>query len=174
MMFGIGVLSFMITVTPTWVLERMQRLQPETHVAWRHTYQETATAIADAANAEPLWTSRADGAQRTAALLVAIAYHESRFNPTAIGDHGSAFGLYQIHVGAIPEAKTANSFLLPRDASILAIHIIRESFRVCAPEPPRRRLGNYAYGRGSCGDERSKRNSEMKFRLADEILKEEP
>lgn len=40
------------------------------------------------------------------AWFIATAYHESSFNPNAIGDNGRAFGLCQIH---LPAAKSAVS-----------------------------------------------------------------
>lgn len=36
-------------------------------------------------------------------LLAAIALVESGGNPAAVGDHGRAFGLYQIHAGVVTD-----------------------------------------------------------------------
>jgi hypothetical protein len=46
-----------------------------------------AVAIADEIDDDP----------REAATLLETAYEESRFKPNAIGDHGAAFGVYQLH-----------------------------------------------------------------------------
>jgi hypothetical protein len=32
-------------------------------------------------------------------LIWAVAWHESRWNPQAVGDNGTSFGLFQLHVG---------------------------------------------------------------------------
>ena len=169
-MFGIAVMTAALALTPEWVLDKMEKLEPRS--PWGYTFPETATAISEAANDMPLSTSP-DGAHRTAAILIAIAYHESRFNPVVIGDGGKSFGLYQIQTGAAP-GLVANALLLPRDASRVAISLIRTSFRVCGGMPWTEKLGWYASGGMTCGDRyHGREKSRVRMLLADRLLKGE-
>lgn len=172
MMIGWTLMAALAVVTPEWVHAWMVKLQPEAVTPWNQTYQETAVAIAEAANEDNLFPQKQDGAYRTASLLVAIAWFESRFNPTAIGDNGTAFGLFQIHADASPGIM-ANELLLPRDAARVALRLVRTSFRVCRGEPAADRLSWYARGGNGCSDKGHK-HSENRMHLADRILKEEP
>jgi len=92
-------------------------------------YGEISEAIATAATEDPLFPGREDGSELTAAILVALAWHESRFHPNAVGDNGRSFGLFQIQP---PTSQTkAELLLLPRTASYIAIDLIRKSFIAC-------------------------------------------
>lgn len=70
------------------VLVWMTGLEP--NAKWSDTYVETAQAIADTCQGEtePV---------QCAALLTSVAWFESTFKPTAVGDRGHAHGLYQSH-----------------------------------------------------------------------------
>jgi Transglycosylase SLT domain len=121
-----------------WVLSLLLFLQPD--VPWRASYEETARAIATAAEqAEPLFPG-ADGRARTAALLVAVAYHESRFDPNAVGDGGRSFGLFQHQRGG------ASNFA-PAVAAPRALATMRASLNACRARPEDERLAAYASGR---------------------------
>src|SRR5262245_18473882 len=74
-------------VDPSWVLSMMLKAEPA-HAAspWRPTYGATADAFARAATARPLFQGPL-GAERTAAILVSVAWFESRFRQYAEGDH---------------------------------------------------------------------------------------
>lgn len=94
---------------------------------WAPTYEATAREIAIAAPDE-----------ETAFVLVAIGWHESRFNPQALHPIDHAAGVWQIvpHWGA-PSAQTA-------------VKLILESRRVCAKAKPEERLAWYAKGGAVC------------------------
>jgi hypothetical protein len=144
-MFGITVASMKL-VTTAWVIGIMYELQPS--APWVHSYAETADAIASASNSDPLFKDD-DGAVKTASILIALALHESHFQPNAIGDHGKSFGLFQIQP---PTAHVdASLLLLPRNAALIAIDLIRTSMqKMCANRPYAERLAWYAAGGPVC------------------------
>ncbi len=111
------------------VLHAMLRLAATEpiNVPWVATYGETAIEIAEAAPDD-----------ETAFLLVAIGWHESRFNPDALTRADGARGVWQIvpHWGE-PSAETA-------------VRLIVESRRVCRKARPDERLAWYAKGGASC------------------------
>ncbi len=112
-----------------------------------------------------------DGPMRTAALLLAIAFVESRFNPTAIGDHGASFGLFQIQP---PTAHLhANALLLPRDAAPVAIKLVKTSLRVCGEYGWHERLGWYGAGGNGC-KEAGRRATRPHMMLFDQIVEDNP
>lgn len=93
------------------------------------SYGEISEAIAKAATEDPLFPYVEEGSEMTAAILVSVAWHESMFNRAAVGDHGRSFGLYQIQP---PTAKVDSKLLtVARQASFIAIGLIRESIRHC-------------------------------------------
>ena len=140
-------LKTFLIVTAQWVLAIMNTRQPST--PWAYSYGETSTAIAEAANADPL-SHDPEGAIRTASILIAMAEHESAFHPNAIGDHGASLGLFQIQP---PTARVDGTLLLvPRTAAPVAIDLIRTSFRVCGKRPWEERLAWYAAGGDHCAD----------------------
>ncbi|MCU0686684.1 MAG: transglycosylase SLT domain-containing protein [Polyangiaceae bacterium] len=122
-----------------WVLSLLIFLQPD--APWRASYEEeTARAIATAAeHAEPLFPGP-DGRARAAALLVAVAYHESRFDPNAVGDGGRSFGLFQHQRGGA--SNFAATVAAPR-----ALETMRGSMNACRARPAEERLAAYASGR---------------------------
>jgi hypothetical protein len=138
-----------LMVTAQWVLSIINGPFGAPSAPWAYSYGETSTAIADAANADPL-SHDPDGAVKTAAILIALAKHESDFHPNAIGDHGASLGLFQIQP---PTAKVDGTLLLvPRTAAPVAIDLIRTSFRVCGKRPWEERLAWYAAGGNRCAD----------------------
>lgn len=143
-MLGLGLMA-QVPVEPNWVLAKMYALDPST--PWLFTYQETAEAIAQASNADPLFSGD-DGPKKTAAVLIALAHFESKFHPNAVGDSGKSFGLFQIQ----PPTAHVDAGLLqvPRNAAPIAIDLIRRSFKVCEAEPLDARLSWYAAGHSGC------------------------
>lgn len=84
-------------------------------------FPEIAFAIAEASNHDPLWPSHADGCERTAALLVAAAWHQSKFHPNIVTPQG--LGLFKIRP---PNANIDGKLLLiPYNAAHVAIDLIR-------------------------------------------------
>lgn len=128
-----------------WVLSLMIGLQPL--APWRESYPETASAIARASRTFPAFEG-ANGAKRTAALLVSLAWFESRFDPQAHGDHGQSLGLFQI---SRVHAKSVE-LLEPNYAPYHALSLIRRSFEVCRSKPVDERLAWYAAGGDGCSD----------------------
>ena len=109
---------------------------------WRETYEATAQGVVDGAHDEPVFDG-AYGVEKTIALDVSVAMFESTFNPNAVGDHGAAKGLYQVH-GAMPENA--------RQATVEANRMMRQSFKACRSRPLEERLAWYASG-GATGCE---------------------
>jgi hypothetical protein len=127
----------------SWILSLMIALQPQ--APWRDTYPTTASAIDQAVQEQPsLFPDDADGREKTAAILVALAWFESTFKPNAVAAQGRLRGLYQI--GGKGDLSD------PLRASRVALELIRESFRLCHSRPVGDRLAVYAAGGTSCKD----------------------
>ncbi len=112
---------------------------------WADTYVDTAFAIADAAEEHPLFAGH-DGAERTAALLVALAKFESDFDPAAVGDHGASLGLFQVNRLHAPR----RDLLRSGPAARVATGLLGASLRVCRGRPPEEALAWYAAGGAGC------------------------
>jgi len=119
------------------VLVWMAILEPA--APWLETYADTASAIASACEARPAFGTPL----RCAAILTALGYHESRFNPDAVGKAGE-LGVWQI----------APSWHPPKDLdgrARMAVWLVEESTKRCHDRPMLERLGWYASGGGTCG-----------------------
>lgn len=148
----------------------MLALQPV--APWRATYRDTAVAIDTQAHASPLYDD-ADGVARTAALLVATAWFESRFDPQAVDDEGSTFCLGQVD----PRGLFATPQALLHDVPLCVgsmLRLMHESVRVCAlrGRAADERLGQYTGGGGACN--RGLRESRLRMRLAAYLLRAHP
>lgn len=109
-------------------------------------YQEIATAVTKAANEQPLFPQHESGSQATAAILISLAWYESRFHTNVVGDNGKSFGLFQIQP---PTAKVDGKLLLlPMNAAFIATDLVRESFRQCEKRPWTERLSWYVSSNG--------------------------
>ena len=142
-----------------WILSLMIAMQP--NAPWRDSYESTAQAIAKVvAEEEPLFAGEM-GREKTAAVLVSIAWFESTFDPHATGDHGRSHGLYQIQgKGELSD---------PVDATRAALSLVRASFRVCRARTMDERLGWYAAGGNDC--ERGLRESRHRLLKAKWLVK---
>jgi hypothetical protein len=121
---------------------------------WASTMAETAQAIANAADADPLVDQ--EGAPQeimTAALLTSIAFFESRFNLAAVGDAGASRGAWQVKGRA---GKTAD------EQARIALGKVHQSYRACPDLAMDERLS--AYAAGDCV--RGRRASRTRVRLA--------
>jgi L,D-peptidoglycan transpeptidase YkuD (ErfK/YbiS/YcfS/YnhG family) len=143
----------------------MLAAQPE--APWKVSYLRTAEAIAAVVEAkEPVFEGE-DGRKKTAALLVAIAWAESRFNATAVGDQGRSVGLYQLFESNVP---TPEGFYRvdilgnPDNATRVAYRMVRYSLEFCGKYPALNRLG--AYTGGTCTGERAVWASQYRMKLA--------
>lgn len=152
-------------VDPTFVLAMMLKAQPA--APWRASYERTAVAIARASSARPLFAG-ADGAERTAALVVSVAWFESRFQPDAEGDRpclerdargecsrrGEPQSFCALQVGRSNLAwlgVTRERLLEDVDACVdVGLRMMHLSFRVCRAEPLEHRLAHYAAGGYRC------------------------
>jgi len=106
---------------------------------------------------KPLYDG-AEGRDRTAALLVSLAWFESTFKPGAVGDKGASHGLFQVQGhGDLTDI---------REATRAALEMLRASFRICsaAGRPPSELLG--WYGAGGNGCDRGLRESRHRFHKA--------
>src|SRR4029078_2466352 len=68
-----------MSVPVAWVVGLMVALEPS--APWRGTYEKTAEAIARVSESDPLFEDK--GEERTAAMLVALAWYDSRFKSNA-------------------------------------------------------------------------------------------
>lgn len=152
-----SMISFpLLPVATWWVMQVMYAVQPSAPMHIQSSYGEISVAIANASLSDPLFTGD-DGAYRTAALLIALAHHESHFQKNAVGDGNKSFGLFQIQP---PTAKVDSMLLmLPANASLVAIDLIRTSMKLCAKRPLPERLAWYAQGRGACSSEEPSRQA---------------
>ncbi|HEU4412509.1 MAG TPA: transglycosylase SLT domain-containing protein [Polyangiaceae bacterium] len=106
---------------------------------------------------------RRDGRARADALLVAVAYHESRFDPKAVGDGGRSFGLFQLQRGG------ASNFS-PELAARRSLALLRSSMNSCRDHPEDERLAAYA----SCRCDRGLEASRARMRLGRALVAGHP
>lgn len=134
-------------VCQTAIIAMLYRLEPSGPNV--PAYGEISAAIEQASNSDPLFPEHEGGSEATASILVALAWHESRFQPNVIGDNGKSFGLFQIQP---PTAKIDGSLLLvPRTAAFIAVDLIGQSFKKCEKRPWVERLSWYVASNG-CPD----------------------
>ena len=113
-----------------------------------HTYDANTiiTTIANTANTK-----------HEAAILLIMAWHESRFKKDAIGDKGKAFGAWQLH-------RTSNEVLTNQTlAAHIAIVRLRNSETLCPAHP----LAVYA--KGNCHDKDGIAISDSRMREVERI-----
>ena len=156
-------------ITAAHVLKMLYFLEPQgPHVP---DYGEISEAIANTSNQDPLFPQREDGCLRTAAILVSLAWYESRFHKSVVGDQGKSFGLFQIQP---PTAKhSANMLLNPREASYIAVDLIRTSFGACRNQPWESRLSWYISSNGCPTHPVIVKKSMSRMLTAERILKSE-
>jgi hypothetical protein len=153
-----------MSVPVAWVVGLLVSQEPQ--APWRGSYTKTAEAIARVAESEPLFDQR--GEERTAALLVAIAWYESRFKPNAVSANKQYLCLFQIdkrHL-ADPDKALADQEVCAR----AAIKIIRASLQKCASKPENDRLAIFMSG--AC--DRGVAESRYRMFLAQKLVKEHP
>ena len=153
------------------VLAAMYSLEPFS--PYVPSYQESSEAIALASTEDPLWPTRPDGSARTAAILVALAWHGSRFHPNLVDRDKGTMGLFGIrppnpHI-------SANMLLLPRTAAYVAIDLVRESCRALWAKTWYERLSHMLgkkESEGEANEEKMKAMLESMRRMstADQIL----
>ncbi len=133
-----------------WILSLMHVLQPA--APWSDGYGETALAIAEASEADPLYAGP-HGVERTAAVLVSLSWFESRFDPEAVGDNGHSVCLGQVGTSNLKELGVTKAEMLGDRSVCLRsmLRMMRRSFAVCRGRPMPQSLGWYASGGKTCG-----------------------
>ena len=177
----------MTAALAAWILVLMTYLAPS--APWKDTYAGTAAVIAQTSASSPLFEGRL-GSLKTAVLYVALAWFESSLRPDAEGDctddktHKAVASIG----GRCPAGATPHSFCLFQvsETNFASLGVSREqvqssvdvctdsaskmahaSFAICrtAGRPLDERLGNYAYGRGTCGGPKGEGLSESRHRM---------
>jgi len=139
----------------SWILSLMILLQP--NAPWKSDYENIATGIEQGAKRVPVF--QGDSAVKmTIALDVSLAWYESRYDRHAVGDHGTAHGLYQVHA---PEDETIE------EQTVNANLLLKHSFKVCIANPLNERLAWYASGKGDgCENEGGRKASRHRMATA--------
>ncbi|MDB5216695.1 MAG: hypothetical protein JWO86_4622 [Myxococcaceae bacterium] len=155
-----------MSVPVQWVVGLMVALEPSS--PWRGTYEKSAEAIARVAESEPVFDDH--GEERTAALLVAIAWYESRLKPTAKSKDGQFVCLYQVDKRHLADPQKALDD--PEVCTRAAIKIIRASLQQCgaAKKPLDDRLAQFMSG--TC--DKGVVDSRYRMFLAGKLLREHP
>lgn len=153
-----------MSVPVAWVVGLMVALEPS--APWRGTYEKTAEAIARVSESEPLFEDK--GEERTAALLVAIAWYESRLKPNAKSANGQWYCLYQIDKLHLPDPEKALHD--PEVCTRAAVKILRASLAMCKKRPLEERLA--AFMSGAC--DKGLPDSRYRMFLANKLLKQHP
>lgn len=136
----------MSTLLP-YVLRAVASLTTADHAALSDAI---ATVAADEA---PLFADD-DAREKTAALMVAVAWRESNFKLNAVGDHGRSVCAFQI-LGGSPDLLT-DAVACTRTA----FRMMRHSFALCRESP----LAIYA--RGVCASDEGRKLSRDRMALA--------
>ena len=153
-------------VPVAWIVGLLTALEPK--APWSDTYEKTAEAIARVAEADPLFAVEERGHERTASLLVAIAWYESRLKPNARSKNGRWYCLYQLDRSSLDDPQKA--LVDPEVCTRAAVRAIRRSMTACSTRPLEERLAFYASGRCDRGNVVSR----QRFHLAKRLLKQHP
>lgn len=153
-----------MSVPVAWVVGLMVALEPS--APWRGTYEKTAEAIARVSETEPLFEDK--GEERTAALLVSIAWYESRLKPNAKSANGQWYCLYQIDKRHLPDPQKALDD--PEVCTRAAVKILKASLDMCKKRPVDERLA--AFMSGAC--DKGLAESRYRMFMANKLLKEHP
>lgn len=158
------ILGAPMSVPVAWVVGLMAALEPS--APWRGTYEKTAEAIARVAESEPLFEEK--GEERTASLLVSLAWYESRFKANAKSSNGQWYCLYQIDKRHLADPEKALQD--PEVCSRAAVKILRTSLKACEKHPLDERLA--VFMSGAC--DRGVADSKYRMFLAGKLLREHP
>ncbi len=155
-----------MSVPVAWVVGLLAALEPT--APWSDTYEKTAEAIARASESEPLFAPEDRGEERTASLLVSMAWYESRLKPNAKSRNGKWYCLFQLGKGYLPNAE--KSLTDTEMCTRAALKQIRRSFDLCKKRAVEERLASYMSGQCDRGGAESR----SRFYLANKLLKEHP
>lgn len=155
-----------MSIPVSWVVGLLAALEPAAPYA--STYEKTAEAIARVSESEPLFAVEDKGEERTATLLVALAWYESRLKPDAKSKDGRFYCLYQIGKSYLSEPDKALTD--PETCTRAAVKIIKKSLQLCSGRKLEERLAIYMSG--VC--DRGGVESRQRMHLANKLLKEHP
>jgi hypothetical protein len=155
-----------MSIPVSWVVGLLAALEPT--APWANTYEKTAEAIARVSESEPLFAVEDKGEERTATLLVAIAWYESRLKPSAKSKNGKWYCLYQIDKQYLPDPQKALTD--PEVCTRAAVKILRKSIQLCSARPLEERLAIFMSGQ--C--DRGLPDSRYRMFLAKKLMKEHP
>jgi hypothetical protein len=155
-----------MSVPVAWVVSLLAALEPT--APWSDTYEKTAEAIARVSESEPLFSVDDRGEERTATLLVALAWYESRLKPNAKSKNGRWYCLYQVDKSYFPDAEKALTD--QETCTRTAVKILRKSLELCKARAPEERLAAFTSGRCDRGGVESR----YRMFLASKLLKEHP
>lgn len=141
-----------------WIVTLMMLLEP-----MGNGYKSIAEGMNDGAFEVPLFAGE-NAHAKTLAVLVSLAWFESRFRTDALGDSGKSRGLYQVQAKEVPTD--------PKGQTVQAAKMIKESFRVCKDKTLVEKLGWYAAGGPDC--ERGLRESRNRMKKAFWLLLKVP
>lgn len=153
-----------MSVPVAWVVGLMAALEP--NAPWKGTFERTAEAIARVAESEPLFDDH--GEERTAALLVSVAWYESRLKPNAKSKNGLWYCLFQIDKRQLADPEKALSD--PEVCTRAAVKILKKSLRACTSRPEGERLAMFMSGRCDHG----LADSRYRMFMASRLLREHP
>jgi len=151
-------------VPAAWVVSLLAALEPK--APWSGTYERTAEAIAKVAESDPLFDEH--GPERTASLLVALAWYESRLKPDAKSKDGRWYCLFQVERGQFSDPKRALED--PELCTRVAVKMLRRSLETCKARLPDERLAMFVSGQCDRGGPESR----YRMFLAKKLLKEHP
>lgn len=147
-----------------WIVSLMVALEPSS--PHRATFERSAEAIARAAASDPLFDEA--GEARTAALLVSIAWHESRLRPDAKSKNGQWLCLFQVDRRHLAEPKRALED--PDVCTRAAVKILKGSLAKCSKNAENERLAMFMSG--AC--DKGLSSSRYRMFLAKKLLKDHP
>lgn len=155
-----------MSVPVAWVVSLLTALEPS--APWSDTYARTAEAIAKVAESDPLFASEADGAARTATVLVSLAWYESHFKPDARSKDGKTLCLYQVQRSSFDDPKEALKD--PELCTRAAMKLLHRSLGECKTRHADERLALYMSGQCDRGGQESR----YRMYLARKLLKDHP
>ncbi len=154
------------------ILSLMSLLQSPSAPGVTWDYAPVATAIAHAAEKDPLWPRDAGGVERTVDTLVSFAFFESNFQADAVGDEGGSIGLFQIN--PVTAGVSADALTDPEFAAETAIRLLRVSMTICRERPESERYAWYAHGGSGCSSKAGRLKSQHRYWKAEWLQRTRP
>ena len=155
-----------------WILSLMQLLVPR--APYMDSFAATAAAIDKVAHEAPLYDDE-DGVAKTAVELVSVAFHESTFNPRAVGGNGTSVGLAQIDLSNRKDLGVTREELFDPETNLrAALRMMHVSHHTCRVRAREERLANYVVGGTRCSVPEALAASRRRMKLAADLLRKHP